>query len=66
MLPVMLFMIFYKTLWLAIVAYPLWSAGALATAPANEMAHVFMWVPAIAVPWGYVWRTYARPNERHA
>lgn len=65
MLPIMLFMlfmIFYKTLWLVVVAYPLWHAGTLAASPANEMAHVFVWVwvPALAVPWGYVWRTYVR------
>jgi hypothetical protein len=60
MLPIMLFMIFYKTLWLLVVAYPLWRAGTLAGSPAEEMAQVFMWVvvPAIAVPWGYVLRTY--------
>ena len=60
MLPVMLFMLFYKGLWLAFVVYPLWSTGQLAGSPADEMAHVFMWVwiPALFVPWGYVARTY--------
>jgi hypothetical protein len=62
MLPIMLFMIFYKTLWLAVVAYPLWRAGTLGASPANEMAHVFIWVcvPLVVLPWGYVWRTYVR------
>ena len=60
LLPIMLFMLFYKTLWLAFVAYPSWSSGQLAGSPAEEMARVFMWVwlPALAVPWGYVARTY--------
>ena len=60
MLPIIVFMIFYKTLWLLVVAYPLWRAGTLATSPANEMAHTFIWVwlPIVAVPWAYVWRTY--------
>ena len=60
LLPVMVFMLFYKGLWLAFVAYPLWSTGQLAGSPAYEMAHVFMWVwiPALFVPWGYVARTY--------
>lgn len=60
MLPLMLFMLFYKGLWLAFVAYPLWSAGQLAGSPADEMAHVFIgiWIPALFVPWGYVARTY--------
>ena len=30
MLPIMMFMIFYKSLWLLVVAYPLWRAGTLA------------------------------------
>ena len=35
-LPIMIFMIFYKSLWLIVVAYPLWRAGALAGSPAEE------------------------------
>jgi len=60
MLPIMLFMIGYKTLWLAAVAYPLWRAGELAGSPAEGMAGVFVWVwvPILAVPWGYVLRHY--------
>ncbi|MDB6163144.1 MAG: hypothetical protein JWL98_576 [Xanthomonadaceae bacterium] len=67
MLPVFLFMLFYKSLWLIIVAYPLWSTGQLAGSSADEMAHVFMWVPlpALLVPWGYVARTYL-PLPRRA
>jgi hypothetical protein len=56
MLPIFLFMILYKSLWLLVVAYPLWSAGQLAGSPAEGMAKVFAWVPVaiIAVPWRYV------------
>jgi hypothetical protein len=59
-LPIVLFMIFYKTLWLIVVAYPLWQANALAGSPADEMAHVFLGAPFIAliVPWVYVFKTY--------
>ena len=39
----MIFMIFYKSLWVIAVAYPLWRAGALAGSPAEEMAHIFVW-----------------------
>ena len=35
-LPIMIFMIFYKSLWLIIVAYPLWREGELAGSPAAE------------------------------
>jgi hypothetical protein len=69
MLPLMIFVIFYKTLWLAVVAYPLWRAGTL-TGATEEMAKVFMWmwILALAVPWGYAWRTYVRRERtgRHA
>src|SRR4051794_28173228 len=36
MLPIMVFMIFYKSLWLLVVAYPLWKAGTLIGSPAEE------------------------------
>lgn len=60
MLPIMLFMILYKTIWLGVVAYPLWVKGMLAGSEAEEMANIFIWVilPIIFVPWRYVFRTY--------
>lgn len=59
-LPIMLFMIFYKSLWLIVVAYPLWRANTLAGSPAEEMAGAFMGVPLamIAVPWKYVFENF--------
>ena len=59
-LPIVIFMIFYKTLWVAVVAYPLWRAGTLAGSPAEEMAHIFVWAPVIIliVPWIYVFKNY--------
>ena len=62
MLPIVVFMIGYKVLWLCVVAYPLWRAGTLPGSPAEEMARVFMWAPVtmIAVPWGYFFRNYVR------
>ena len=65
MLPIMLFTIFYKSIWLIVVAYPLWRANALAGSPAEAMTHVFMWVPAlmIAIPWKYVLQTYVLPTN---
>jgi len=60
MLPLMLFMIGYKLLWLLVVASPLWRGGALAGSPAEEMTYVFLWIPLpiVAVPWKYVYRNY--------
>jgi hypothetical protein len=61
MLPILLLEIFYKLLWLAVVAYPLWSNGTLEGSAAEGMTSAFLWValPIIAVPWGYVFATYA-------
>ena len=60
MLPILLLEIFYKGLWLILVAYPLWRDGKLAGSPAEGMTYVF--VPVIVVvliiPWGYVVRNY--------
>ena len=60
MLPIVLLEIFYKMLWLILVAYPLWSAGTLAGSPAEEITSQFLWVllPIAAVPWGYVFVNY--------
>jgi hypothetical protein len=60
MLPIVLLEIFYKTLWLIIVAYPLWAKGALWSSPAESIAIPFLWLPLpiIAVPWGHAFRTY--------
>jgi len=60
MLPIVLLEIFYKMLWLILVAYPLWSNGTLAGSPAEEITSQFLWVllPIVAVPWGYVFVNY--------
>ncbi len=63
-LPIVIFMIFYKTLWLIFVAYPLWRAGTLAGSAADEMAHVFIAAPFISVivPWRYVYEKFVKPT----
>ena len=60
MLPIVLLEIFYKVEWLILVAYPLWSKGMLAGSPAEEITSQFLWVilPIVAVPWGYVFANY--------
>ena len=66
-LPIVIFMIFYKTLWVFAVAYPPWRAGTLAGSPAEEMAHVFAWSPVVGifVPWIYVFKTYVLGTNRN-
>jgi hypothetical protein len=62
MLPLVLLEIFYKLIWLVVVAYPLWSDGKLAESPAEEMTYAFLWVllPIVAMPWKYAFNTYVR------
>jgi hypothetical protein len=67
MLPLVLFEIIYKLVWLAIVARPLWSAHQLAGSPAEGLTYAFLpvAVPIVLVPWGYVFRTYIW-NQAHS
>lgn len=60
MLPIMLFMVFYKGLWLLVVAYPLWIAGTLKGSPVEEMTYVYsgIIIPIIFMPWKYVFEKY--------
>lgn len=60
MLPILLLEIFYKVLWLAIVAYPLWADDKLAGSSAESTTSSFLWVilPVVAVPWRYVLTNY--------
>jgi hypothetical protein len=65
MLPILLLEVFYKVLWLIIVAYPLWSAGTLRGSSAEGVTSAFLWVvlPIVAIPWAYVFRSYVfKPN----
>lgn len=66
MLPIMLLEIFYKTLWLILVAYPLWAKGMLTGAPEEYQSNVFIWVivPVIAVPWRYVFNNVVLGTRR--
>lgn len=67
MLPIMLFMIFYKGLWLIFVAYPLWSTDALKGSPAEGMAYMFsgIIIPIIFMPWKYVFKKYILVEKSH-
>ena len=63
MIPILLLEVFYKLLWLRLVAIPLWMSGSLADSPAASTATAFAWVllPMLAVPWDYAFRQYVRP-----
>lgn len=60
MIPLLFLEIFYKVLWLLLVAYPLWKVGKLAGSPAAGMTYVFLPVvlAVVALPWDYVFKRY--------
>lgn len=60
MLPIMLFMVLYKGLWLIVVAYPLWKTNTLKGSSAEELANIFIWVlvPLLFIPWKYFFKNY--------
>jgi hypothetical protein len=60
MLPLVLLEIVYKTIWLLVAAYPLWTNNTLAGSPAEYTANVFIFVaiPIVIMPWRYFFRTY--------
>lgn len=65
MLPIVLLEIFYKVLWLGVVAYPLWRNGTLWGSTTGNIAGSFLWVvlPIVAVPWGYAFRSYVAARQ---
>ena len=60
MLPILLLELFYKGLWLLLVAYPLWAKGTLAGSSVEYQAWVFASAAVViaVMPWGYVADTY--------
>ena len=66
MLPIILLEIFYKLMWLILVAYPLYAKGTLAGSPAEGITSQFLWVilPIVAVPWPYAFLTYIYDPRR--
>jgi len=65
MLPIVLLEIVYKTAWLIIVAYPLWTKNELVGSPVEGTTNVYMLVilPIVAMPWPYFFRTYIMPKR---
>jgi hypothetical protein len=66
MLPVLLWELCWKVLWLIVVALPAWRAGPLDQAMLENLIEiaVVVIIP-VAMPWGYVFNTYLRqPGDR--
>ena len=66
MLPIVIFMVFYKVLWLAVVAYPLWATNTLNGSSAEELAVIFTGalVALPFIPWRYFYRIYVMPTRK--
>lgn len=65
-LPLLIFVVGYKALFLAFVAVPLWLSGTMEGSPAQPIAESFLALPllALVIPWGYAWRTYVVGTHR--
>jgi hypothetical protein len=66
MLPILLWELLWKTMWLLLVALPAWWSGTMDAATAQSATDCLTIVLVLAaIPWGYVWRNYVRaPAER--
>ena len=61
MLPLLLFEVAWKAIWLSAVALPLWLAHRMDAATSETAIECLMAVIFLAViPWGYVFETYVR------
>jgi hypothetical protein len=62
MLPVLMFELVWKTVWVALVGLPLWMNGQLTGEFAETMANnvLGLVIVPLALPWGYVLKHYLR------
>ena len=67
MLPLLLFELLWKTIWLVAIALPQWQPGRMDAATSETVFACVMGVVLvpIAIPWPYVWANYVRkPGDR--
>ncbi len=63
MLPILLWEVTWKTLWLVLVPLPQWRAGHIEDAIKPSLFAISMVVIVYAaIPWGYVFRRYAKAD----
>lgn len=61
MLPILLWELVWKTIWLGVIALPMWRSGQVDEATsANTFACSFVVLVAIAIPWRFVFDHYVR------
>jgi hypothetical protein len=67
MLPIYLYELVWKTIWLLAFGLPQWRSGRVDARLGEDLLEIglFPFVFALIIPWGYVWRHYVRdPAER--
>lgn len=67
MLPLLMFELAWKTVWLISYGLPQWSAGQMPPTFAEDLQAIVAGVilMPIVIPWGYVWRQYVlQPGDR--
>lgn len=66
MLPLLLFELAWKAIWMIFYGLPQWSAGQYPPTFAEDFFNIaFGGVLLLVIPWGYVWRHYVKaPSER--
>ena len=61
MVPLLLFELVWKAIWMAFYGLPQWSAGRYPPTFAEDMFNIaFGAVLLLVIPWGHVWRRFAR------
>ena len=67
MLPVLMWELLWKSMWLLIIALPLWASGQMDARTAQTVIDCLVGVVLVplAIPWGYAWRRYVKqPGAR--
>lgn len=66
MLPLLMFELAWKAIWMIFYGLPQWSAGQYPPTFAEDFFNIaFGGVLLLVIPWGYVWRHYVKaPSER--
>jgi membrane protein DedA with SNARE-associated domain len=66
MLPLLMFELAWKTIWMAFYGLPQWFAGQYPPTFAEDVFNIaFGAVLLVVIPWGYVWRHFVRrPGAR--
>ncbi len=67
MLPLLLFELVWKVVWVLAIGLPAWSAGTLGAGTGQTMVDCLVGIVLVPLvtPWGYVWANYVRrPGDR--